>query len=313
MGTPQFAVATLEALISHAFEVVAVVTAPDKPSGRGLAVTESAVKKYAVQHHLPVLQPTNLKDEAFAETLKKLNADVQIVVAFRMLPEKIWDMPPLGTFNLHASLLPKYRGAAPINWAIIKGEKETGITTFKLQHEIDTGGVLYSEKVQISENTSAGELHDELMHLGAELMLKTVKALEKSWKEQQPLQFITQKDEEATHAPKLNKDTCRIRWDDTLQNIHNLIRGLSPHPGAFTSLVTQDGQTKTVKLYLTKRESGVHANTNGLLITDNKTYLKVACTGGYLCVEELQMEGKKRMHVGEFLRGFRPDSGMCFY
>jgi methionyl-tRNA formyltransferase len=249
---------------------------------------------------LKILQPEKLKDETFTEELRKLNADLQIVVAFRMLPEVVWNMPPLGTYNLHASLLPKYRGAAPINWAIINGEKETGVTTFKLKHEIDTGNVLFQEKVAISDTMTAGELHDKLMVTGATLVLKSVKAIESGNYELKP-----QPDVESTHAPKIFRETCRIDWNNAVKKIYDLIRGLSPYPAAFTEFKDQSGSTQTFKLFSAAKESASHNHPNGLVVTDGRSFLKAACGDGYISISELQMQGKKRMKIEEFLRGYK--------
>ena len=303
MGTPQFAVASLKILVENKYNVVGVITSPDKPAGRGQKVQQSAVKEFATQHNLKVLQPTNLKDESFLQELKSLQADLQIVVAFRMLPESVWNMPPLGTYNLHASLLPQYRGAAPINWAIINGEKETGITTFKLQHEIDTGNILMQQKVTIINDMNAGQLHDILMIQGGELILQTVKRIEQgdiTLTEQSKLLA----NQEAKHAPKIFKDTCKINWDDTLENIYNLIRGLSPYPCAWTELSSDSGKQIALKIYQAKQENAQHNKVVGQLDTDNKTYLKFACRGGFINVTELQIAGKKKLSITEFLKGF---------
>jgi methionyl-tRNA formyltransferase len=303
MGTPDFAVKSLESIINAGYEVVGVITAPDKPAGRGQQLQQSAVKQFAVQHQLNVLQPEKLKDPLFIEQLQALRADVQIVVAFRMLPEIVWNMPPLGTFNLHASLLPKYRGAAPINWAVINGETESGITTFKLQHEIDTGHVLFQTKVGITATTTAGELHDALMNEGAILMVNTLKALEQHLLHQTPLHFLPQTDGEATHAPKLFKDTCKINWHQPIEKIYNLIRGLSPYPTAFTEFTNDEEQMLSLKLFRTEM---VKVNSNfkpGSIDATNKT-LHIYGLDGYLIIHDLQLQGKKRMQTGDFLRGF---------
>ena len=247
MGTPEFAVASLDILIQNNYNVVAVVTVPDKPAGRGQQIQQSAVKKYAIEKGLTVLQPEKLKDEQFIKELTALKADLQIVVAFRMLPEIVWNMPPLGTYNLHGSLLPKYRGAAPINWAIINGETESGVTTFKLKHEIDTGNMLFQQSTPIYPTTTAGDLHDSLMHIGAELILKTVKAIESNNYVLKP-----QNDSEIIHAPKLYKETCKINWDNSAEKINNLIRGLSPYPTAFTEYIDKKNQVIGVKIYKRK-------------------------------------------------------------
>ena len=307
MGTPEFAVASLDILIQNHYDVVAVVTVPDKPAGRGQQLQQSAVKKYAVEKGLTVLQPKKLKDEHFIAELKKLNADLQLVVAFRMLPEVVWNMPPLGTYNLHGSLLPKYRGAAPINWAIINGETESGVTTFKFKHEIDTGNMLFQAKTPITTATTAGELHDSLMHIGADLILKTVKAIESGNYELKP-----QNDTEIIHAPKLFKETCKINWDQSAEKINNFIRGLSPYPAAFTEYIDKKNQTIGIKLYKAEVEINSHQLPYGTVISDFKTSLKVACSNGFVSINELQMAGKKRMHIDEFLRGFKMDSDLKF-
>ena len=307
MGTPEFAVASLDILIQNHYDVVAVVTVPDKPAGRGQQLQQSAVKKYAVEKGLTVLQPEKLKDEQFIAELKKLNADLQLVVAFRMLPELVWNMPPLGTYNLHGSLLPKYRGAAPINWAIINGETESGVTTFKLKHEIDTGNMLFQAKTPITPTTTAGELHDSLMHIGADLILKTVEAIESGNYELKP-----QNDTEIIHAPKLFKETCKINWDQSAEKINNLIRGLSPYPAAFTEYIDKKNQTIGIKLYKAEVEINSHQLPFGTVVSDFKTSLKVACGNGFVSINELQMAGKKRMHIDEFLRGFKMDSDLKF-
>lgn len=305
MGTPEFAVASLGALLEIGCQVVGVVTAPDKPAGRGQQLQQSAVKKYATEKGLKVLQPEKLKDEKFIEELKKLDADLQIVVAFRMLPESVWNMPRLGTYNLHASLLPKYRGAAPINWAIINGETETGVTTFKLKHAIDTGNILFYEKVAITNDMNAGELHDLLMQSGSKLLVKTVNELEQCDKEQRQPVYHEQDNGQACHAPKLFKETCRINWSKSGTEICNLIRGLSPYPGAYTQLVDADGNAKQLKIFKAAfNEQDAVSETNGKLITDNKSYLKISCAKGSITVSDVQLEGKKRMRVEEFLRGF---------
>ncbi|HKC68195.1 MAG TPA: methionyl-tRNA formyltransferase [Bacteroidia bacterium] len=302
MGTPDFAVQTLKTLVDNNYNVVGVITMPDKPAGRGQQIQQSAVKQFAVAHNLHILQPTNLKDETFLHELKSLQADLQIVVAFRMLPERVWNMPPLGTYNLHASLLPQYRGAAPINWAIINGEKETGITTFKLQHKIDTGNILMQQKVTITPDMNAGELHDILMTQGADLVLQTVKKIEQgniTLTEQNKLLVGN----EAKHAPKIFKDTCRINWNDNINNIYNLIRGLSPYPCAWTELNMSDKKI-IFKIYQTTKTEVQQGLQYGHIKTDNKTFLQVAVPGGFIEVTELQMAGKKKLSTSEFLKGF---------
>lgn len=296
MGTPDFAVASLNALAEAGFEIVGVVTAADKPAGRGQKLQESAVKKYAVEKGLKVLQPLKLKDPEFVEELRALNADLQVVVAFRMLPEIVWDMPAKGTINLHASLLPQYRGAAPINHAIINGETESGATTFFLKHEIDTGDVIFSEKVAIAPDDTAGDLHDHLMVTGAGLLVKTVQAIaEGNYKEQpQPLAG------ELKHAPKIFKEFCKIDWNQPVKTVYNLIRGLSPYPTAFAVL-----NEKTIKIFKASYEQGTPEVTPGSYLTDGKTYLKFAAQDGFIQLLDVQFEGKKRMLVDEFLRGMR--------
>lgn len=294
MGTPEFAVLPLEILIKNNFNVVAVITAPDKPKGRGQKIGISPVKDFAVAQGLPILQPTNLKDPAFLESLASYNADLQVVVAFRMLPEVVWDMPRLGTFNLHASLLPSYRGAAPINWAIINGEKETGVTTFFLNHDIDTGDIIFQEKEPIYEDDTAGTLYERLMHKGADLVLKTVQMISEG-------KHNTQKQTqgEVKNAPKIFKDDCKIDWDTASTAIVNFVRGLSPYPTAWTIL---DG--KTLKIYKASVVEDEIQNLNsGEYITDNKGYLYFKSKDAMISVEDLQLEGKRRMDVASFLRG----------
>lgn len=298
MGTPDFAVASLDILVENGFNIVGVITAPDKPAGRGLQLQESAVKKYAVSKGLPVLQPEKLKNPEFIAQLAALKADLQVVVAFRMLPEIVWNMPPEGTINVHASLLPNYRGAAPINWAIINGEKESGVTTFKLQHEIDTGDILLADKVVIRDDETAGELHDELMHTGARLLLKTVQAMAAGTAQETPQANIAAAD--IKHAPKIFKETCQINWQDPLDKIYNLVRGLSPYPAAWTTL-----QDKSIKIYKAHKEQGQPSIAPGEFDTDHKTYVRIAAPDGYLYLDEVQLEGKKRMDIAAFLRGYR--------
>jgi methionyl-tRNA formyltransferase len=298
MGTPEFAVASLDILVQHGYNIVGVITAPDKPAGRGLQLSESAVKQYAVSKGIKVLQPEKLKNPAFLEELKALQADLQVVVAFRMLPELVWDMPPLGTINVHASLLPNYRGAAPINWAIINGEKESGVTTFKLQHEIDTGNVLFSQAVPIREDETAGELHDALMQTGADLLLKTVQAIISGDVHETPQVQIDAAD--VKHAPKIFKENCQINWEQPVDQIYNLVRGLSPYPAAWSTL-----QGKGIKIYKAAKEHAIPSVAVGEVVTDGKTYLKIAAADGYLSLLEIQLEGKKKMEIEAFLRGYR--------
>jgi len=298
MGTPEFAVPSLEKIFNAGYEIAAVITAPDKPFGRGLKLNESAVKKFALSKGLKILQPERLKAPEFIEELKGLKADLQIVVAFRMLPEIVWNMPPMGTINLHASLLPQYRGAAPINWAIINGEKETGVTTFKLQHEIDTGNILLQEKIPIKPDETAGELHDEVMEAGAGLLLQTIDELIKGSLKETPQP--PQQKNILHHAPKIFTETCEINWEKNVDDVYNLIRGLSPYPAAFTFL-----KEKKLKVFKTEKETGNPQEKPGEFITDGKTFLKFACANGYLYTKELQLEGKKKMNVKDFLRGWR--------
>ena len=300
MGTPEFAVASLDALVNAGCNIVGVITAPDKPAGRGMQLQQSAVKKYAVEKNLNIFQPEKLKNPEFIDDLKSLKADVQVVVAFRMLPEIVWNMPPLGTINVHASLLPQYRGAAPINWAIINGEKETGITTFKLQQEIDTGNILLQEKIAISENETAGELHDALKELGASLIVKTIRAIAEGDIEELPQLTTHNSPFTIHHAPKLTTETCKIDWNKNAEAIFNLIRGLSPYPTAFTQL-----DEKIFKIYLAEKEIKPHQHAPGSVHSDGKSYLKFACTNGFINCTDIQLQGKKRMPVEDFLRGYR--------
>lgn len=297
MGTPEFAVASLKALRDAGCSVVAVVTAPDKPAGRGMLLSESAVKKYAVQHGLPVLQPDKLRGAGFLTDLRSYEADLFIVVAFRMLPEVVWNMPPLGTVNLHASLLPQYRGAAPINHAIINGEPVTGVTTFKLKHEIDTGNILLREEVPILPDDDAGILHDKLMRVGAGLLVKTVQQLAEGslTEKEQP-----QPDETLRHAPKIFPEHCAIDWNNRVQDVYNKIRGLSPYPGAYTLL-----NGRRLKIFKAAVDNSHPVGTCGSFQTDNRSYLKFAAADGNIHVYDLQLEGKKRMGIDAFLRGNR--------
>lgn len=299
MGTPEFAVASLDALVNAGLNIVGVITAPDKAAGRGMKMNESAVKKYALEKNLHILQPEKLKNPSFLEELKALNADLQVVVAFRMLPEVVWNMPPMGTINLHGSLLPNYRGAAPINWAIINGEKYTGVTTFRLKHEIDTGDILLQEKIPIGENETAGELHDRMKMIGAELLVRTVQELASKKLHPTPQSELIKI--EPKHAPKIFTETQRIDWNGDIVSINNLIRGLSPYPGAFTNF-----RDKTMKIYRSIPEHQSTSIKPGDIDTDGKTYFRFAAKDGYLLIKELQVEGKKRMSIEDFLRGYRP-------
>lgn len=296
MGTPDFAVASLRALVDSEFDVVGVVTAADKPAGRGQKLQESAVKQYAVAKGITVLQPLKLKDPIFIEELKSLSADLQVVVAFRMLPTIVWDMPSKGTINLHASLLPQYRGAAPINHAIINGETESGVTTFFLKHEIDTGDVIFSERVPIGDNETAGELHDKLMDVGAGLLVKTVTAIASGDFKEEP----QPEHEELKHAPKIFKDDCAINWNQPAKTVFNMIRGLSPYPTAYTKL-----NDKTLKIFRAELEDNEPGIAAGGFLTDGKSFLKFATKDGFIRLLDIQYEGKKRMSVEEFLRGVR--------
>jgi methionyl-tRNA formyltransferase len=294
MGTPEFAVPSLEILLQNGYPVVAVVTAPDKPAGRGLKVTPSPVKEVALRYGVPVLQPTNLKSPEFQAELRTYGAALQIVVAFRMLPEAVWNMPPLGTFNLHASLLPQYRGAAPINWAIMHGERETGLTTFFIRHEIDTGDMLLQEKEPIHDDDTAGTLSERLRHKGARLVLRTVQMVEAGNYTPAPQPASAT----LTAAPKLFKEMCEINWDQPTEKVRNFIRGLSPYPAAWTRL-----SDKICKIYLAHAANDPNPAAPGQYRTDGKSLLHFRTADGWLAIDELQLEGKKRMTAGEFLRG----------
>ncbi len=297
-GTPDFAVGSLKALVEAGANIVCVVTASDKPAGRGMQLQSSAVKIYAQTHAIQVLQPLKLKEEGFINELAAYRADLHVVVAFRMLPEKVWNMPYMGTINVHASLLPQYRGAAPINWAIINGEKETGVTTFKLQHEIDTGNILLQQKVSIEPEDNAGTLHDKLMQAGAELLVRTIHGIADNSIHEIPQDKITQA--ELKHAPKIFKEHLHIDWNKGAESIHNLVRGLSPYPAAFTSLAD-----KNIKIFQSHFLIEQTLKQAGAYDTDGKTFLRFAAADGWLYIDELQMEGKKKMDIVSFLRGFR--------
>lgn len=313
MGTPDFAVESLRALVEGGYNVVGVVTGPDKPVGRhGSVLQLTPVKQYAVEHGLHVLQPERLKDEAFIEELRSLRADLQIVVAFRMLPEIVWAMPPLGTFNLHASLLPQYRGAAPINWAVINGDTETGVTTFFLKHEIDTGAVIRQVRVPISDTDCVGDVHDRLMMLGGSVVCDTVDAILDGTAQATPQELMLP-DEELRPAPKIFKDTCRIAWGRTSKQVYDFIRGLSPYPAAWTTLIAPDGTEQVVKVYeAVIIEKPLSLCPIGTISTDGKTYIHVYTSDGALNIRTLQLAGKKRMSVDDFLRGFRLAEGYRF-
>lgn len=306
-GTPDFAVESLSRLVDGGYNVVAVVTMPDKPAGRGRQLQQSDVKRYAVEHGLPVLQPVSLKDEAFIEELRSFGAQLFIVIAFRMLPEAVWQMPPLGTFNLHASLLPRYRGAAPINWAVMNGDTETGVTTFFLKHEIDTGDVIQQRSCPIGRHDNVEDVHDRLMVMGADMVLETVDAIINGTVKPIPQDQMLTKGQQPTPAPKIFKDTCRIDWTRPAEELYNHIRGLSPYPAAWTVLKDENGnEVTTIKVYKTGEPEPFTGNERpvpGAILADRKT-LRVACADGWLQVLSLQQSGKKRMDTDAFLRGF---------
>lgn len=308
MGTPEFAVASLDALVGGGYNVVGVVTMPDKPAGRGYKMQFSAVKEYALAHNLPLLQPEKLKNEEFLDALRALHADLQIVVAFRMLPEVVWAMPPLGTFNLHGSLLPQYRGAAPINWAIINGEQETGVTTFFLQQEIDTGDLILQKRTPITDGDNAGTIHDRLMSIGAAAVVETVDCIIAGTAPKTPQpQGVTLKS-----APKIFKETCRVDWTQSCHQIFNFVRGLSPYPAAWSVLHTDD-KTIDIKLFEVTREPAAHTLQAGQVVCDGKNYLKVAVADGFVKIESLQPAGKKRMSAADWLRGQHGAPGTTWY
>ena len=298
MGTPDFAVHSLKTIVEAGYKVIGVITAPDKPAGRGRKLQESAVKKYATEQGLKVLQPTNLKSEAFLQELKTLEANLQVVVAFRMLPEAVWKMPQFGTFNLHASLLPQYRGAAPINWAIINGETETGVSTFFIDEKIDTGAIILQEKVQIASNDNAGNLHDKLMETGAVLVLKTLKAIEEG-----PVETISQKESgELKTAHKLTRENTRIDWTQPLEKIYNHIRGLSPFPTSWTQL-HNNGEELMLKIFDCEPQFAAHKKEIGKIISENKE-VKVSVKNGFLLLKEIQLPGKRKMAIKDLLNGY---------
>lgn len=297
MGTPEFAVTILNKILEKGYEVVGVITAPDKPAGRGRKLNQSAVKKYALEKKLTILQPTNLKSKTFQEELKALNANLQVVVAFRMLPKLVWNMPKYGTFNLHASLLPEYRGAAPLNWAIINGETKTGVTTFFIDDKIDTGEIILQKEIEINKNENAGDLHDKLMHLGASLVCKTIKKVEEN-------KIITkpQPNRESKIAPKIYKETCLINFNDDLESIYNKVRGLSPYPLAWTT-INNNGKEIEMKIYTADQEIIEHNYNIGKIITTKKEF-KIAAKNGFLSIKDLKISGKRKMDVKSFLNGF---------
>ena len=310
MGTPDFAVGSLRALVEGGYNVVAVVTMPDKPVGRHQSeLSQSAVKQYAVAHNIPVLQPEKLKDPDFLKELRSYRADLQVIVAFRMLPEAVWDMPPHGTFNLHASLLPQYRGAAPINWAIINGDTETGVTTFLLDHEIDTGRIIHQARTPISEDDNVETVHDRLRDIGAGVVTQTVDDIIAG--NIRPIdQDTLTADTEIRHAPKIFKDTCRLAFDLPVKRAFDFVRGMSPYPATWTELVEENGKRTMLKIYATTREETSVAEAPGTVLTDGKTYFKIAFPDGYLALTQLQLAGKKRMTVTDFLRGYHPEGAL---
>lgn len=304
MGTPEFAVAPLQTLVEQGFNIVAVVTVPDKPQGRGRKIAPSPVKEYAVEHNIPVLQPEKLKNPEFLDELRSYNADLQIVVAFRMLPEVVWAMPKYGTFNLHAALLPQYRGAAPINWAIINGETKTGVTTFLLDKDIDTGRIIMQREIPILPEDNIGTLYDKMMNIGKDVVVETVETIISGNYKSIPQDTLIKKDTVLRPAPKIFKDDCRLDFSKKGVELHNLVRGLSPYPAAFTTIKV-NGKDLNLKVFETKPEPSANLQPAGTIVTDNKTFLKIACADGYLIINDLQLEGKKRMKVAEFLRGVK--------
>ena len=300
MGTPDFAVATLKSLLDHNYNIVGIITAPDKPAGRGRKLRASAVKQFALEHNLNILQPINLKAESFIEELESLKANLQIIVAFRMLPKVVWQMPQYGTFNLHASLLPQYRGAAPIHWAIINGETETGVTTFFIDEKIDTGAIIMSQSTSIGHDTTVGELHDDLMVLGSELVIKTVEQIEAD----NVSTTVQPKSGDLKTAYKLNRDNCKIDWTERLDTIYNKIRGLNPFPAAWCFLDNDEDEPLTVKLFAVEKKAEYHNLKAGHLLI-NKDHLEVACKNGYVIIKEIQLPGKRKMDVKSLLNGFK--------
>lgn len=309
MGTPDFAVESLRALVEGGYNVVGVITMPDKPAGRGYKIQYSPVKQYALEHNLPLLQPEKLKDESFLEALRAWKADLQIVVAFRMLPEVVWNMPRLGTFNLHGSLLPQYRGAAPINWSIMNGDKETGVTTFFLTHEIDTGKIILQDRLPVAETDNAGIVHDALMVMGAKLVTRTVDMILDGTVEAVPQESFSIPENELRPAPKIFKETCRIDWSKTKEEIYNHVRGLSPYPAAWTELVSPEGEGLALKVFETQKIEEASAAAPGTIRTDGKSYIDVAVANGYIRLLTIQLAGKKRMPASAFLNGFKLTSG----
>jgi methionyl-tRNA formyltransferase len=315
MGTPDFAVEPLKAILDGGYKVDAVVTSPDKPAGRGQKVSKSAVKQFAEERNLKVLQPTNLKDSSFIDVLKRIGADIFIVIAFRMLPKSVWSIPPLGTFNLHASLLPQYRGAAPINWAVINGESKTGLTTFLIDDKIDTGNIILREEVEILPNETAGELHDKLMTVGGLLVVQTIEMLTKREIEPQPQQkFINCDNEELKSAPKLFKETTRINWKNSAIQTHNFIRGLSPYPCAWSELIDRHKNKIAVKVYKSEIiDADINKYETGEIITDGKSFFHVQTGQGIISIQQIQLAGKRRLGVREFLVGFKGLENFSFF
>lgn len=306
MGTPDFAVESLRALVEGGYNIVGVITMPDKPVGRhGSVLQASPVKQYALSKGLPVLQPEKLKDEAFLSDLRALKADLQIVVAFRMLPEIVWNMPRLGTFNLHASLLPQYRGAAPINWAVINGDTETGATTFFLTHEIDTGKIIRQKHLPIADTDDVGVVHDALMTMGAGLVLETVDLLLEGKTDAVPQEEFYKDPSELRPAPKIFKETCRIDWHQPVKKVYDFIRGLSPYPAAWTEIVSPEGVRAVLKVYQAEKHPAAHNHPVGTIMTDTKNYMDVAVEDGYLRLLSVQLAGKKRLSIADFLNGFK--------
>jgi len=306
-GTPEFAVASLDMLVKSGYNVVGIVTAPDKPAGRGLELKMSAVKEYAHSRNLMTLQPEDMKSEEFLAQLRELKPNLGVVVAFKKLPEQVWKMPAFGTFNLHGSLLPHYRGAAPINWAIINGEKESGVTTFFLDDQIDTGKIIFRAKENISENDTAGELYDRLMKDGADLVLKTVRAIESRTYTPEDQSVYVKPSEKLRPAPKIFKENCKINWKKSVEEVHNFIRGLSPYPTAWTE-VKKENEILSLKVFRTSREIAEHQNVFGTVLSDGKTFAKVAVKDGFVLLLDLQLAGRKKMNIEEFLRGFSFES-----
>ena len=301
MGTPEFATASLKVLYENNYDIKAVVTATDKPAGRGRNLRISDVKKYALEKNLNILQPNNLKDEKFINELKSLDADLFVVVAFRMLPKSVWEIPKMGCFNLHASLLPNYRGATPINHAIISGETKTGVTSFFINENIDTGDIILQETVEIKEDFSAGDLHDILKTKAAGLVLKTVEVI--ASKNYQTISQNNIPEKNIKPAPKITKEFCKINWNNNCDDLHNFIRGLSPYPTAYTKIINKNNEEKLLKIFKTDYLNEKHNLNPGTISSDNKTYIKIACKDGYIVINELQIEGKKHMNISDFLRG----------